>query len=195
MPKLGDMTDQGENEIIGRLTDIFLRRGSDSYLGEAVTMSEHMLQAAILAQSEGADDSLIVAALLHDVGHYAEDFNAYAPTDTSDKRHEVIGAQLLALYFDQRIVTAVRLHVAAKRYLCATRPEYLSMLSAASVHTLALQGGSMSPSEVVEFERNVGFRDAVRVRMWDDQAKVAGVLTPSFDDFVPLLRQVLKIKK
>jgi len=189
------MTDLGENDVIDRLADIFLRRGSDSYLGEAVTISEHMLQAAALAQGEGADDSLIAAALLHDVGHYVEESNAYSPTDTFDKRHDVVGSQFLAPYFDQRIVTAVRLHVAAKRYLCATRPEYLSMLSAASVHTLELQGGSMSPSEVVEFEGNVGFRDAVRVRMWDDQAKVPGVLTPSFNDFVPLLRQVLKIEK
>ena len=172
-----------------------MRRGSDSYLGEAVTMSEHMLQTAALAEEEGAPDALVAAALLHDVGHFADEFSAYSPTDTIDKRHDVVGAQFLAPYFDQRIVTAVRLHVAAKRYLCATRPEYLSMLSAASVHTLELQGGSMSPSEVVEFEGNVGFRDAVRVRMWDDQAKVPGVLTPSFDDFVPLLRQVLNVEK
>ena len=184
-----------EKEVVVRLTDIFLRRGSDSYLGEAVTMSEHMLQAAKLAEGEGADDLLVVAALLHDVGHYAEEFNAYSPTDTFDKRHEVVGAQLLAPYFDQRIVAAVRLHVAAKRYLCATQPEYLSLLSAASVHTLGLQGGPMSPREIVEFEGNNGFLDAVRVRVWDDHAKVPGVLTPSFEEYVPLLRRVLQTEK
>lgn len=189
------MTNLGENDVIERLTDIFLRRGSDSYLGEAVTMSEHMLQAAALAEGEGSDDALIAAALLHDVGHYADEFNAYRPTDTFDKRHDDVGAQLLAPHFDSRIVTAVRLHVAAKRYLCATRPEYKSLLSTASKHTLLLQGGPMSAHEVVEFEGNNGYLDAVRVREWDDQAKVPGVLTPSFDHYVPLLCRVLKTEK
>ena len=101
----------------------------------------------------------------------------------------------MAPYFDPRIVAAVRLHVAAKRYLCAARPEYLSLLSAASVHTLELQGGPMSPRETVEFEAQEGFTDAVRVRVWDDHAKVSGVLTPSFDDYVPLLRRVLSTEE
>lgn len=158
-------------------------------------MSEHMLQAAALAEAEGVDDELIAAALLHDVGHYADEFSAYSPTDTFDKRHDMVGAQLLAPYFDPRIVAAVRLHVAAKRYLCATQPEYMSLLSVASMHTLALQGGPMSPREVMEFEGREGFVDAVRVRVWDDSAKVPGVITPSFDDFVPLLRRVLSFKK
>lgn len=191
----GDMMDSNQVEVVSLFRDIFVRRGSDSYLGEAVTMSEHMLQAAALAESEGADDALIAAALLHDVGHYADEFSAYSPTDTFDKRHDIVGAQLLAPYFDPRIVAAVRLHVAAKRYLCATQLEYMSLLSAASMHTLALQGGPMSSREVVEFEGRQGFVDAVRVRMWDDSAKVPGVTTPSFDDFVPLLRRVLSSEK
>lgn len=181
-------------DVISVLTDIFLRRGSDSYLGEAVTMSEHMLQAAAIAEGERSDEALIAAALLHDVGHYADEFSAYSPTDIFDRRHEIVGAELLVPYFDSRIVNAVRLHVAAKRYLCATKPEYMSLLSTASKHTLVLQGGPMSAHEVVEFEGNDGFLDAVRVRVWDDHAKVPGVVTPSFDHFVPLLRRVLCIK-
>ena len=182
-------------DVVVRLADIFLRRGSDSYLGEAVTMSEHMLQAAALAEGEGADESLIAAALLHDVGHFADEFNAYSPSDTFDRRHDIVGAQLLEPYFNQRIVAAVRLHVAAKRYLCATKSEYLSRLSRASVHTLELQGGPMSPNEVIEFEGHEGFRDAIRVRVWDDRAKISGVVTPTFEDYLPLLHHALRIEK
>lgn len=180
-----------QDYAISLLRDIFLRRGSDSYLGESVTMSEHMLQAAALAKSEGADDELVAAALLHDVGHYADEFSSYSPTDSFDKRHDVVGAELLEPYFSHRVVVAVRLHVAAKRYLCAVRPGYLSLLSAASVHTLSLQGGSMSLNEIAEFEGHDGFADAVRVRVWDEHAKVLGVPTPTFDDFIPLLGRIL----
>jgi len=155
-------------------------------------MSEHMLQTAALAEHEGADDELIAAALLHDVGNYADEFSAYSPTDTFDKRHDVVGAELLAPYFCRRVVAAVRLHVAAKRYLCAVQPEYFSLLSVASVHTLALQGGPMSPREVTEFKRHEGFADAVRLRVWDEHAKVPGVATPTFDDYMPLLRRIVR---
>lgn len=189
------MIDPKSSEVIDRLVEIFLRRGSDSYLGEDVTMSEHMLQAAALAEREGADKPLVAAALLHDVGHFADEFSAYDPNDIFDKRHDIVGAQLLEPFFDQRIVEAVRLHVAAKRYLCATNPKYLSLLSTASVHSLELQGGPMSPNEVVEFECHSGFGDAIRVRVWDDNAKVSGAITPSFEDYLPLLRHVLRTKK
>lgn len=189
------MKDSDQFDVVSVLRDIFLRRGSDSYLGESVTMSEHMLQAAALAEREDADDALVVAALLHDVGHYADEFSAYATTDTFDKRHDIVGAELLAPYFDQRVVAAVRLHVAAKRYLYATQPEYMTLLSAASVHTLSLQGGPMSPREVAEFKGHEGFADAVRVRVWDDHAKVPGVSTASFDDYIPLLRRILSTEK
>ena len=189
------MTDPTNSDVIDRLVDIFLRRGSDSYLGEDVTMSEHMLQAAALAESEGADESLIAAALLHDVGHFADEFSAYDPSDIFDKRHDIVGARLLEPYFDRRTVDAVCLHVAAKRYLCAANPEYLSLLSTASAHSLELQGGPMSPNEVVEFEGHNGFSDAIRVRVWDDHAKVSGAVTPSFEEYLPLLRRVLRTEK
>ncbi|MEO8363710.1 MAG: HD domain-containing protein [Ilumatobacteraceae bacterium] len=181
--------------VISRLADIFARRGSDSYLGEEVTMSEHMLQTATLAEGENSGDVLIAAALLHDVGHYADEFSAYSPSDTIDKRHDIVGAEFLAPYFDSRIVAAVRLHVAAKRYLCALSPQYMSLLSTASQHSLSLQGGPMSRLEIVEFEENDGYLDSVRVRQWDDLAKVPGVFTPTFDHFVPVLRRGLCTNK
>ena len=179
-------------DVVALIRDVFVRRGSDSYLGEEVTMSEHMLQAAALAEAEGADDALVVAALLHDVGHYVDEFSTYSAIDKIDKQHDVVGAELLAPYFDSRVVAAVRLHVAAKRYLCATRPEYSAQLSVASVHSLSLQGGPMSSVEVAEFEKIAGFGDSVRVRMWDDRAKVPRAPTKSFDEYVPLLLRSLR---
>ena len=155
-------------------------------------MSEHMLQAAALAEAESADDALVAAALLHDVGHYADEFSAYSPTDTADKRHEDLGAELLAPYFDRRIVVAVRLHVSAKRYLCAndpnTRRSYLPLRC-----TLALQGTRCHHGKLA-FKSHAGFADAVRIRVWDDSAKVPGVATRSFDDYARLLRRVLRVQ-
>lgn len=177
--------------VIDLIVDIFERRGAESYLGEQVTMSQHMLQAATLAESEGADDELIVGALLHDVGHFANEFSAYSPTDVIDKRHEIVGATLLETHFVPRVVEGVRLHVAAKRYLCAIEPDYLSKLSVASMHTLSLQGGPMGYDEAVTFEKQVGAIDAVRIRRWDEAAKDANAVTPTLQHFLPALRRTL----
>lgn len=177
-------------DIIARIVDIFERRGAESYLGEQVTMSQHMLQAASLAESEGADDELVVGALLHDVGHYADEFSEYSPSDTLDKRHDLVGARLLEGHFSRRVVDGVRLHVLAKRYLCTVEADYLAKLSAASVHTMGLQGGPMSADEVADFEARVGAHDALRIRRWDEVAKKVGVLTPDLAHFIPAIRRV-----
>ncbi len=177
--------------VVDLIIDIFKRRGAESYLGEAVTMSQHMLQAATLAESAGADDALVVGALLHDIGHFADEFSAYSPEDVIDKRHEVVGANLLGTSFVPRVVQGIRLHVAAKRYLCATEDSYFSTLSAASVHTLSLQGGPMSPDEIAEFETLIGSRDAVQIRRWDEAAKATDVATPGLEHFLPAIRRTL----
>nr|WIE94261.1 HD domain-containing protein [Mesorhizobium sp. WSM4875] len=178
--------------IVEFIADIFERRGAESYLGEPVTMSEHMLQGAWLAEQDGAPEELVAAALLHDIGHYTSEFGTYSPDDVEDKHHDEAGGEVLAPFFPPVIVECVRLHVAAKRYLCATDSSYFGKLSPASVHTLSLQGGPMSAEEVAEFRSNPFHQEAVRVRIWDEGGKVANMKTRAFRDYVPLLERVVK---
>ena len=178
--------------IVPFLADIFERRGAEDYLGEPVTMAEHMLQGARLWPSrQGASDELVAAALLHDIGHFTSEFGTYSPDDTEDKHHDEAGAEVLAPFFPPVVTECVRLHVAAKRYLCATDPTYFGKLSPASVHTLSLQGGPMSAAEVAEFRRNPFHAEAVRVRLWDEGGKVPGIETPPFRHYEPLLQRVV----
>jgi phosphonate degradation associated HDIG domain protein len=177
--------------IVGVIADILTRRGSDSYLGEAVTMQQHMLQAAAQAEREGAPDELVAAALLHDIGHYTGEFGDDYIEQGTDNFHEDAGAALLAPFFPPVVVECVRLHVAAKRYLCATDPTYFGKLTPASVATLELQGGPMEPDEIADFERNPFFREAVRARIWDEGAKDADAVTPPFAHYAPLLQRVV----
>jgi phosphonate degradation associated HDIG domain protein len=180
------------NDILTLIADILQRRGAESYLGEEVTMAEHMFQTAALAEAEGAEDALVAAALLHDIGHYTSEFGTYSPDDTVDRYHDSAGAQVLEGFFPPMVTECVRLHVAAKRYLCATDPAYYDRLSGPSQHSLALQGGPMSASEVASFEELDYHREAVRVRLWDDGGKNAEARTMSFDHFRPLLERVVR---
>ena len=162
---------------------IYARSGSSLYFGELVTVAEHGLQSAYFARTAGASDALVVAALLHDIGHLID----AAPDDIAqwhyDEQHEITGSRWLASYFGPDVYEPVRLHVPAKRYLCATNASYVARLSAASVRTLELQGGSMSPEEVSQFEAESHRHDAVLLRQCDDQGKVQGLRTPGFDDY------------
>jgi [1-hydroxy-2-(trimethylamino)ethyl]phosphonate dioxygenase len=177
--------------IVPFIGDIFERRGADSYLGEQVTMSEHMLQAAALAEEAGATDDLIAAALLHDIGHYTHEFPEDAQDAGIDTHHDAAGAAVLAPFFPQVVTDCVRHHVAAKRYLCATDPTYFGRLSPASVHTLRLQGGPMTPAEVAAFGKNPNLDPIIQVRLWDEAAKVPGKPTPPFAHYAPLLQRVV----
>jgi len=167
--------------------ELFAARGAGAYFGEAVTVIDHGLQAAHFAERAGAPAALVLAALLHDVGHLLEAVPADIADWVSDARHEETGGRWLTSRFGRAVADPVRLHVAAKRYLCAVSPAYFDKLSPASVHTLALQGGPMSAEEVAAFEREPHFRDAVRVRVWDDQAKVGGLKTAALADYRDLI--------
>lgn len=174
-------------EMVG---DVFARRGAEEYLGEDVTMAEHMLQCAAMAERAGADDELVTAALLHDIGHFTGELGTYSPSTIVDHRHEIHGADALDGLVPRRVVDCVRLHVAAKRYLCAVEPGYFAQLSAASVHTLTLQGGPMSTTEVARFEAEPHHIDAVRVRRWDEAAKDPTAVAPPLAHFLAMLERV-----
>ncbi len=169
---------------------LFQERGAESYFGERVSMLEHALQAAHFARTEQAPPALVVAALLHDVGHLLEN----VPDDINDwhvdARHEAVGSAWLARHFGPEVWEPVALHVAAKRYLCATDPAYLARLSEASVLTLRLQGGPMQTEEVAAFERRSFFREAVRLRRWDDQGKIGGFRAPGVESYLETIESL-----
>jgi [1-hydroxy-2-(trimethylamino)ethyl]phosphonate dioxygenase len=171
---------------------IYGARGGGAYFGERVTITEHGLQAAWFARNESAPETLVIAALLHDIGHLLQAVPDDLAEWTSDAHHEEIGALWLARRFPAEISEPVRLHVPAKRYLCATDAGYAGRLSEASVHTLRLQGGPMSAAETRHFESQRYFREAVRVRLWDDQGKVAGLRTPPLEAYLGMLEAAVR---
>jgi phosphonate degradation associated HDIG domain protein len=166
---------------------IFDARGAAAYFGEPVSTTEHGLQTAHFAQEEHASGSLVLAALLHDIGHLV----APTPDDitewTDDAHHERIGAGWLSRRFGPEVSEPVRLHVPAKRYLCTTRPEYFAKLSPASVLTLKLQGGVLSDGEIAAFEAERFWREAVRLREWDDRGKIEGLRTADLRSYRQLI--------
>ncbi len=168
-------TKESGEDIIGFLIDLFATRGAAEYMGEKVSMAQHMEQSAACAVEDGAPDSLVAAALLHDVGHFVGDEPIEALANGIDNLHEDVCADYLAPYFPPEITEPIRLHVAAKRYLCATDAEYLHRLSDASIDSLRVQGGPMTAAEVEAFEANPYHRDAVRLRHYDDDGKVEGL--------------------
>ncbi|MDH6142048.1 gamma-butyrobetaine dioxygenase [Kitasatospora sp. GP30] len=177
---------------LDELAELFEGEGAGEYLGEAVTQAEHMLQAAALAQREGAPEALVAAALLHDVGHFFDKHSTGVVTGRQlmagqDNRHSETGADWLAQWFPSSVTEPIRLHVAAKRYLCTVEPAYRARLSEASEYTLQVQGGPLTEEQAAAFAALPGAADAVAVRRWDDAAKTSGAGTPCFDDYRPLL--------
>ncbi len=166
---------------INALRELFASAGAREYFGETVSLGAHMLQAGDLAQRAAARDPLVVAALLHDVGHLLD-----------SRHHEQAGAEWLAQWFPQAVTEPVRLHVSAKRYLCATEPGYFACLSPASVDSLGRQGGPMSAREVEEFRQQAYASEAVAVRRLDEQAKDPAAPTPVFESFYATLRRAMR---
>lgn len=186
-----DLDTLSRETIVAFLGGIFDRRGDEEYLGEPVTMGEHMLQGATIAEQNGQPEEIIVAALLHDIGHFTSEFGTFAMTDTEDRHHEDAGAQVLERFFPSLITDCCRYHVAAKRYLCATKPAYFDRLSDASIHSLNLQGGPMSAEEVADFEKNPNLDAIIAVRYLDDAGKRAGMETPDYWHFAPMVQRMV----
>lgn len=177
--------------IVAFLGDIFARRGGEEYLGEPVTMAEHMLQGAHFAEQAGEPEVIIVSALLHDVGHFTSEFGTFSMDDTADKFHEDAGADVLEPFFPTLVTDCVRYHVAAKRYLCAAKPSYFKRLSEASIHSLNLQGGPMDADEVAEFEKNPNLKEIVKVRYYDEAGKRADLETKPFSYYAPMVQRIV----
>ncbi|MGA2737192.1 MAG: phosphonate degradation HD-domain oxygenase [Bryobacteraceae bacterium] len=166
-----------------RIIEIFEAKGGAAYFGEPVSQLEHALQTAYYAERDDAPGWLVAAALLHDIGHLLHDMPEHVADLGVDARHEDLGHAWLAQYFGPEVTAPVRMHVDAKRYLCATDPEYLSLLSPASMQSLRLQGGPFTGAEAREFEQRPFAREAVRLRRWDDLAKAPGMRVPGLDHY------------
>lgn len=177
---------------IPQICSLFEQKGHRAYSGEPVTQLEHALQSATLAQQAGASADLICAALLHDLGHLLND-QGETPTERGiDDLHQYAVLPFLRGLFRPAVLEPIRLHVEAKRYLCAADLEYFLHLSADSRRSLELQGGVFSPEEAKLFYDKRYAQDAIRVRRWDDQAKVKGMKTPALADFVPVMQACLR---
>jgi phosphonate degradation associated HDIG domain protein len=176
------MTDMRDPRL-GELADIIDGRGHGQYGLANINQRQHALQAAWLAEREQAGPALVTAALLHDIGHMVHDLGNDPAGAGIDDRHEELGHDWLRDRFGPEVTEPVRLHVAAKRYLCAVDPSYFGKLSPDSVRSLELQGGPMSDAEVAQFEALAQFREAVRLRRWDEAAKVRDLETPGFSHF------------
>jgi gamma-butyrobetaine dioxygenase len=194
------------------IAELFTSAGAADYLGEPVTVAAHLLQSGALAESDGAPPELVAAALLHDIGHLplpalprptradgeqdpadrlsgrgAGGLTGHDLMAGTDNKHGARAAAWLAAWFPPGVTEPIRLHVPAKRYLCAVEPGYFALLSEASVYTLSVQGGPMTDDEARAFKASPYAEAAVSVRRWDDQAKDPRAEPPGFAHFAPLL--------
>jgi phosphonate degradation associated HDIG domain protein len=169
----------------------FAKRGHEGY-GEGVSQLEHALQCAVFAEQAGAPEPLIVATLLHDIGHMLHDLPEDIADAGIDTQHESLGSAWLSQQFGPEVSEPVRLHVAAKRYLSVSEAGYFDLLSEASKLSLKLQGGPMNPEEQAKFGAERFSREAVALRRWDDEGKIVGMATPGLAHFVPMIERVLR---
>lgn len=178
-------------EILDQIEQMLVENGQDLYGGEAVTQTEHALQCAFLAEQTNANAALITASLLHDIGHFLEPEFELSLEKGQDMQHEQLGEKFLEKWFEEEVTEPVKLHVAAKRYLCATNENYFEKLSPASVLSLKLQGGPMSDEEIAGFEQFKFYKQALRLRVWDDLAKDPQFKTPPVTHFMQYVHQSL----
>jgi phosphonate degradation associated HDIG domain protein len=184
--------DVERRHVVAHIITLFRTHGGADYGGEAVSQLAHALQTAWLAEQQGYESAMIVAALLHDLGHMLHKLTPGYLERGLDDRHETLGAHWLSQYFGPQVTMPIQLHVAAKRYLCATEPTYLATLSPMSVRSLAVQGGPLTTAQAQWFIAGRFARQAVILRRWDEQAKVPDLPTPDLDHFRPHLQAALQ---
>ncbi len=156
------------------------------YIGEKVTMTEHMIQSAMLAEKNKCSSSLVCASLLHDYGHFILDDPNELVNNKEDGKHEYVAHLYLKKYFKKNVVEPIKIHVKAKRYL-ARNQKYYKILSQASKVSLHLQGGVMSEEEAKKFEKERFFHDAIKLRKFDEAAKKTGIKMKNINDYKNLL--------
>jgi phosphonate degradation associated HDIG domain protein len=174
------------------LLEILQSRGHEQYGGEAVTQLEHALQCATLAQENQASPELITACLFHDLGHLVHNLGENAAKKGVDDRHEYRAIRWLKPLFSEAVTEPIRLHVEAKRYLCAVDSDYYSGLSANSRQSLKLQGGRFSIQEIAMFVSLPYAKDAIQLRRLDEAAKIPERITPFLEDFMAVLETSLR---
>ena len=179
-------------DIVDEIFENLARKGDAMYGGEAVTQLQHALQCAELARQAGAGDALVAAALLHDYGHLINDEDAEAAAAGRDRFHEEIAARYLASHFPPAVTEPIRMHVPAKRYLCAVNKAYYDELSPASKQSLAVQGGVFGDTEAAAFIAQPYAEDAVMLRRWDDLAKDPEMDTAPLEVFRDLVDRARK---
>jgi phosphonate degradation associated HDIG domain protein len=167
--------------------DVLATGGGEAYFGEPVTVLEHSLQAAWFVQKKKGAETLVAAALLHDLGHLLHDAGEDAAKRGLDTRHEELGVAALGKHLPDAVLDPIRLHVAAKRYLCFLEPRYLAALSPASVESLGLQGGPMTAAQAEAFLALPHAREAITLRHADDAAKVSGLAVPGLETYRPVV--------
>lgn len=179
------MEKQNAIAVAEEIINLFREKGGNDYAGEKITQLEHACQAGELALQDGNDEEVVLAAFLHDIGHLlhelpgTEDMGDYGVKD-----HERLGAEFLAAKgFGPRLCMLVSSHVAAKRYLCAVNKRYFDQLSFASKMTLVFQGGPMDEAEVRAFEANPLQKLIIKMRTWDEEAKLENIPTPLLDAY------------
>ena len=176
-------------KIINKINTNFINNKS-LYIGEKVTMSDHMIQAAMIAEKKKSSKSLICACLLHDYGHFILEDPSDLVKKKLDGKHEEIGYEYLKKFFKQDVVEPIKYHVKAKRYLARSK-KYYNQLSKASKISLELQGGILNKKESKDFEKNKFFIDAVKLRKFDELAKKNNIKMKSINQYEKLLHSQL----
>jgi len=171
--------------IINQIISSYLNNKS-LYIGEKVTMTEHMIQTAMLAEKNNSSSDLICSSLLHDYGHFILENPDDLIKKKKDGKHEELGYEFLKTYFTKDVVEPIKYHVKAKKYL-ARNKKYFNALSEASKTSLKLQGGIMNNHEAKEFESNKFFKNSIELRKFDEEAKNKGLKIKTIHDYKNLL--------